>query len=217
MHLRDLELKIPEKLIATKQAKPRDASKLVIVDDTFKVITFNEIVNLLNPHDALIFNNTKLINAHIDGKINNRKVSVNLNKIIDRKKVIWSVFLKSNKSPKINDKIIFNRNFSALVIHEELNKNLKVFYIKFNCKLEKFKKKLVNLGKIPLPPYITKKRNRTLQDQKNYQTVFAKKEGAVAAPTASLHFTKKLINKLKKKTLNLLILLSTSMVVRSSQ
>ena len=77
MHLRDLELKIPEKLIATKQAKPRDASKLVIVDDTFKVITFNEIVNLLNPHDALIFNNTKVINAHIDGKINNRKVSVN--------------------------------------------------------------------------------------------------------------------------------------------
>ena len=202
MLLSDLDLKIPDDLIATRPAKPRDESKLVIVENDFKTIKFNQIINLIRPNDAIVFNDTKVIHSFLNGFIKTRKVSINLNKLFDQKKEVWSVFIKSNKKPKINDKIIFDNELFASIVDEIFDKNYQFFLIKFNLKLNDLKKKLNNFGKIPLPPYINKKRSIDENDFQDYQTVFAEKDGAVASPTASLHFTKKLIKNLKIKKVN---------------
>ena len=202
MLLSDLDFKIPDDLIATRPAKPRDESKLVIVENNFKTIKFKQIINIIRPNDAIVFNDTKVIHSFLNGFIKTRKVSINLNKLFDQKKEIWSVFIKSNKKPKINDKIIFDNELFALIVDEIFDKNYQFFLIKFNLKSNDLKKKLNNFGKIPLPPYINKKRSIDENDFQDYQTVFAEKDGAVASPTASLHFTKKLIKNLKIKKVN---------------
>ena len=202
MFLSDLDFKIPDDLIATRPAKPRDESKLVIVENNFKTIKFKKIINIIRPNDAIVFNDTKVIHSFLNGFIKTRKVSINLNKLFDQKKEIWSVFIKSNKKPKINDKIIFDNELFALIVDEIFDKNYQFFLIKFNLKSNDLKKKLNNFGKIPLPPYINKKRVIDENDFQDYQTVFAENDGAVASPTASLHFTKKLIKDLKIKKVN---------------
>ena len=83
--LSDLDFKIPEKLIALKPTKPRDNSNLVIVKENQEIIKFKELIKHLNPGDAIIFNDTKVIPGLLNGKINNRKVTVNLNKVTDKK------------------------------------------------------------------------------------------------------------------------------------
>ena len=202
MLLSDLEFEIPDDLIATRPAKPRDESKLVIVGNNFKTVKFKQITNIIEPNDAIVFNDTKVIHSFLNGIIKTRKVSVNLNRIIDEKKKIWSVFIKSNKKPKVNDKIIFNQEFCASIIDETFDKNYKSFLIKFNCKPNDLKRKLNNFGEIPIPPYISKKRKIDKYDFHDYQTIFAEKDGAVASPTASLHFTDKLIKNLKEKNVH---------------
>ena len=202
MLLSDLEFKIPEDLVATRPAKPRDESKLVVVENDFKIVKFKKLINIIQPNDAIVFNDTKVIKSFLNGIIKKRKVSVNLNKMIDQKKEIWNVFIKSNKKPKINDKIIFDHELSALIIDETFDEDYKSFLVKFNLKSNDLKKKLNDFGKIPLPPYIVKKRSIDKNDFQDYQTIFAKKYGAVASPTASLHFTDKLIKNLKLKKVN---------------
>ncbi len=199
MKLEQLDYHIPENLIATKPIKPRDESSLVTVNEGFEIIKFKEIINQLNEKDTLVFNNTKVINAHLEGKIKKRNVSVNLNKLIDKKKTIWSAFLKSNKKPIINEEISFPFDLQAKIVHIFKNNNTNFFHLKFNCNLENLKSILCTYGKTPLPPYIKKIRRINKNDIKDYQTIFAKKEGAVAAPTASLHFSDKLFAELKKK------------------
>ncbi len=204
MLLKDLDYKIPEKLIALNPKTPRDESKLVIVDEKFKIITFKDIIDFFNPNDALVFNDTKVIKANLIGFISKRKVSINLNKILDREKVIWSVFIKSNKVPNIDDEIYLTNDFKAKIINKYFKNSLNNYEIKFNCDLKNCLLKIEKIGKVPLPPYITKKRNLNNSDCSKYQTVFATKDGAVAAPTASLHFSKKLLEKLKKKKIKLI-------------
>ena len=150
MKLGQLDYHIPKNLIATKPIKPRDESSLVIVNKEFKIIKFKEIVNQLKDGDTLVFNNTKVINANLEGKIKERKISVNLNKLIDKKETIWSAFLKSNKTPIIDEEIKFPFDLRAKIIDSFQNNGVNFFHIKFNCKFEKFKKILNLFGKIPL-------------------------------------------------------------------
>ena len=199
MKLEQLDFYIPKKLIAIEPTKPRDESSLVIVNKKFEVIKFKEILNQLKKGDTLVFNNTKVINANLEGQIKKRKISVNLNKLINKKKTIWSAFLKSNKKPLINEEIIFPFDLKAKIIDVIKNNNTDFFHIEFSCDYEKFRKILNSFGKIPLPPYIKKIREIKKKDFTDYQTIFAKTEGAVAAPTASLHFSNKLFAELKKK------------------
>ncbi len=199
MLLSDLDLKIPDELIAINPVEPRDESSLVVVKEEFRLQKFKNLIDYLNPGDAIVFNNTKVIKGFLSGKINKRNVKINLNKIIDKENVVWSSFIKSRKSVKVNETIDFGNKLKGLIINEFVNNSSKFYHIKFSCSLTEFKKKIKNLGKVPLPPYIIKKREINEKDNTNYQTLFAKKEGAVASPTASLHFTKSLIEKLKKK------------------
>ena len=102
MHLKDLDYEIPKELIALHPVKPRDNSKLVVVGKINRIIKFNEIINELNSSDAIIINNTKVIHAELEGTIENQKVSINLNKIEDKKKKHMGCFFKNKK--KANDR-----------------------------------------------------------------------------------------------------------------
>ena len=199
MNLKDLDFKLPKELIALYPKKPRHDSNLVIVNSRNKVVKFREIIHELNSGDAIILNDTRVIYADFDGFIENQVISINLNKVEDKKKNIWSVFLKTKKKLKEGDNIkIFNTcNAQVTSIKRE------IIYLRFNLTYEKFKKEIKKYGRAPLPPYI-KKRGHKKSDLKNYQTVFAKNEGAVAAPTASLHFTKELIDQLKNKKIKII-------------
>ncbi|MFL2679053.1 MAG: tRNA preQ1(34) S-adenosylmethionine ribosyltransferase-isomerase QueA [Alphaproteobacteria bacterium] len=206
MLINELEIDIPDNLIAIHPQIPRDESKLVIVDKKLKIIKFKDIIDYLRTNDAIIFNNTKVINAELSGNIDKRKVLVNLNKLLNKKKVLWSVFLKANRIPSIGEIINFNSGIKAKVVERKKNNNTTTFFLEFNCDYKLFNQYIKKYGKSPLPPYIKKKRNQNSKDQINYQTVFAKKEGAVAAPTASLHFSKNLIKKIKEKKIKIIFI-----------
>ena len=104
MLLSDLEFQIPDDLIATRPAKPRDESKLVIVENNFKIIKFKQITNIIQPNDAIVFNDTKVIHSFLNGTIKTRKVSINLNKIIDEKKGSGVFLLNQIKNQKLMTK-----------------------------------------------------------------------------------------------------------------
>ena len=115
MKIEDLDYKIPRELIALYPKKPRDESDLIITGKNLKKLKFKELVNELKPNDALIFNNTKVIKAYLEGTVNEKKISINLNKLENKKKNIWSSFIKSKEKIKKNDKIIFFKAFHAIV------------------------------------------------------------------------------------------------------
>ena len=104
MFLSDLDFKIPDYLIATRPAKPRDESKLVIVENNFKTIQFKQIINIIRPNDAIVFNDTKVIHSLLNGFIKNRKVSINLNKLFDQKKKSGVFLLNQIKNQKLMTK-----------------------------------------------------------------------------------------------------------------
>jgi len=176
MHLDKFNYKIPNDLIAIYPRKPRDSSKIVIVEKNFKIKNFYEIVDFLNPYDALVFNDTKVIRARLDGYICQGKISVNLNRHIKNKNVLWTAFIKSNKKPKKNDVIKFSSNFFAIIIDIIQNNHTKEYLLSFECNQKTFIKNLDLFGKVPLPPYINKKRVNKFSDLEDYQSVLAKKK-----------------------------------------
>ena len=201
MNLEELEFDFPSNLIALEPKFPRDESKLVVLENQPEIIKFKNILNLLKANDVLVINNTKVLNSDLLGLVNHKKVFLNLNKINNKKNNEWLVFIKSKKKIKCGEIISFDSGLKCKVIKincEHYNKN---YTVRFSLSHKKFIEYLNLNGNIPLPPYIKKKRERKLSDNKNYQTIFAEKFGAVAAPTASLHFTENLLKKLKKKKL----------------
>lgn len=203
MKLEELDFEINSDLIALRPKKPRDESKLLVSEKPLKIIRFKNIFEILKPRDILVINDTKVIKSDIRGYIDESKVSVNLNKIIDEKKNLWSVFIKSNKKVKINQYINFADKVYSEIIQIRKDKNYLSYIIKFNLKYSDLIEFVGSHGNVPLPAYIKKKRGVNQSDYKNYQTIFADRIGAVAAPTASLHFTERLINKIKKKGINI--------------
>ena len=205
MELNDLDYTLPRELIALQPIKPRDASKLVINEKIPRIIKFKNIVNELNPGDAVVFNDTKVISSDFDGHLKEKKLSINLNKLEDKVNNTWSAFIKSKSSIISGDKIlVFNCNH-AQVLKIIQNEGRKEFLIKFDLSFIELKKKMQEVGRAPLPPYI-KKRGYKRSDKNDYQAVFAKNEGAVAAPTASLHFTKNLMSNLEKKKIKIIFI-----------
>ena len=205
MFLDKINFKLPTDLVALHPASPRDQSKIIIVDKDFEIKKFTEIISVLKPSDALIFNDTKVLKAELEGIVEKAKVLVNLNKLLQKKnQVIWNAFIKSNKKLKHNDKITFSKDFFAKIKSIKEENNHKTYLLSFDYSFRTLKKKIETHGKVPLPSYIKKKRKALRIDNFNYQTILAEKEGAVAAPTASLHFSKKLLKDLKKKNIKII-------------
>lgn len=196
MELEDFNYFLPPNLIAQTPAKPRDHSRLFVYDRHTNQINHDYFYNLplyLEPGDVLVFNNTKVFPARLIGqKETGGKIEIFLLKNLNNNN--WQV-LVGNKRKQKGTKIYFNKKFFGTLIK---NNQDGTWEIKFNLKGKTFWQQVNKLGQTPLPPYI--KKNAKLKD---YQTIFAQKNGSVAAPTAGLHFTKKLINQLEKQKIQI--------------
>lgn len=191
------DYELDEKLIAQKPLQKRDESKLLVLNKkTGEIIhdRFFNLINYINSGDCLVINNTKVLPARLFGekKMTGAKIEILLDNFLDEN--IAEVMMKNSRRIKEGDIILFPGKLSA----EVLNKKGKMVDLKFNFKKQKIIEIFKKYGFMPLPPYIKENKFDEIH-KKTYQTVFSKKEGAKAAPTAGFHFTQGLLNKLKKK------------------
>jgi S-adenosylmethionine:tRNA ribosyltransferase-isomerase len=185
---------VPKELIAQKPAQPRDSAKLLIYNRKTKEIKFDTFYNLekyLPEKSLLIFNNTKVLPAYLtlkketQGKVNVLYIRTTWDNLIE---------VMADRKIKINSKLILSKKISFTAKKQ----NGKYYYLKPSFDIKNLFKVLEKYGRAPLPPYIKNSPLSEKQKKEQYQTVFAKIKGSVAAPTASLHFTKRLLKKLKK-------------------
>ena len=194
MKTSDFDYYLPEELIAQTPVYPRDSSRLLVFDrkkDTFEHKHFYDIVDYLKEGDVLVRNNTRVLPARMFAYTpNGAKVEVLLLKRFDLTE--WEVLVKPGKKARVGAKLTLSNELSLEVLEniEETGSRRVKFY--FDGVFEDI---ISRLGEMPLPPYITEK----LKDQERYQTVYAKVDGSAAAPTAGLHFTDELIEKIKAK------------------
>ena len=194
MLIEEFNFDLPHHLIAQDPLQKRDSSRLLVLNKNTKSFSdkkFTDFVDLLNSNDLLIFNDTRVIKARLFGeKITGGKVEIMIERIIDDHHAL--AHLKTSK--KILDGTIFeiNKDVSVKVIKKENN----LFYIELNSNLSSYDI-LEKYGHIPLPPYI--ERSANLSDENRYQTIYAKESGAVASPTAGLHFTDEIFKALDDK------------------
>lgn len=198
--LEDFAYELPEKLIAHYPTKQRTDSRLFCLNKTTGVIQhkkFKDILNFINPGDLLVLNNTQVIPARLFAKkTTGGKVEILIEKILDKKRVLAQ--LKSSKSLKLGAILILETGVSLEITARSENIFELVFLIEPNTSILEL---LNKIGHIPLPPYI--QRADELFDWERYQTVFASSPGAIAAPTAGLHFDEDLLTQLKAKGVNI--------------
>ena len=195
MNLHDFSYDLPQELIAQDPLEDRSSSRLMLLDKNTGAIehkVFKDIIDYLNPGDCLVLNNTKVIPARLMGVREGTGASIEVLLLKRRENDVWEVLVKPGKKARPGDRIIFGEGkltAEVLDVVEDGNRLIKFYYEGV------FEAVLDELGQMPLPPYITHK----LQDKNRYQTVYAKYEGSAAAPTAGLHFTKELLDKLSQK------------------
>ena len=184
---------LPENLIAQTPIEPRDSSRLLVYDRKQNKIEhkiFRDIVDYLNTGDVLVINYTRVLPARLFGfKDTGAKIEVLLQKRINLKD--WEVIARPFKRLKEGTRITFSQNLSCTILKKE---DYGSCVVRFDFD-GVFEDRLSEVGQMPLPPYIHEK----LKDKERYQTVYSKVEGSSAAPTAGLHFTPQLLNKLKDK------------------
>lgn len=193
MNIKEFDFNLPEELIAQHAVEPRDHSKLLVLNKnkrTREHKKFFNIIDFLKKDDVLVINRTKVIPARLFGKKETGSVmECFLLKRYDL--YTWEVLLKPAKKLKLGQKIIFSDELSAELVEIKEDGN-RVLKFKFEGRFEEI---LDRLGEMPLPPYIAEK----LEDKNRYQTVYAKEGESVAAPTAGLHFTEELLEKIREK------------------
>ena len=201
MDLHDFYYDLPEELIAQDPLSDRSSSRLMVLDKETGEIEhkiFRDIVDYLKPGDCLVVNDTKVIPARLIGtKVDTgAAIEVLLLKRLEDRQDTWEVLVKPGKKAKIGTRIHFGGDKligEVIDIVEEGNRIIRFEYDGI------FEEILDELGQMPLPPYITHK----LEDKNRYQTVYAKHEGSAAAPTAGLHFTTELLEKIKAMGVNI--------------
>ncbi len=205
MDIKAFDYDLPSNLIALHPTKPRSASRLLVYRN--KQICdslFNKLSHFLNSNDLLVFNDTKVLPAKLSGKrIRKRnsvsyssKIEVSLNKKLAKN--CWSTFCRPTKRLVENDIIYISTNLTATVSKID-KKNVELI---FSLSDDDLMREFFRIGTTPLPSYISKARAITEDDLINYQSVFAKNVGAVAAPTASLHFDEKIFADLNAKNIS---------------
>lgn len=192
MNKSDFYYELPEELIAQTPIEPRDASRLLVYDRSTNTIEhkhFYDLPDYLHKGDILVINNTRVLPARIYGvkAVTGAKVEFLLHKRINL--TDWEVLVKPAKKASVGAKFVFSDKLSAEVIEYE-GEGLRKVRFTFDGVFEDV---LSEIGEMPIPPYIHEK----LKEQERYQTVYAKENGSSAAPTAGLHFTPELLNKLR--------------------
>ena len=196
MRVSDFDFELPPDRIALRPAVPREAARLLEVGQGLADYTIADLPRLLRAGDVLVFNNTKVIPAALRGHRIGRlgttpKIDVLLHMRLDAKR--WKAFAKPAKKLEAGDRLQFG---SLEAVVEEKGEAGEIT-LNFSLSAATFDEALGLVGKVPLPPYIESKRAQDEQDRRDYQTIFAKERGAVAAPTAGLHFTAELMEQLR--------------------
>jgi S-adenosylmethionine:tRNA ribosyltransferase-isomerase len=178
------DFNLPPERIALRPAEPRDSAKLLLLDGAR---TADHIVcdlpSLLRPGDCLVFNDTRVIPAHLEGMRGEARIGATLHKRQDLRR--WHTFIRNAKRLREGDEIAFGADVRAIAEARNADGS---FLLRFLGD-EPVELLLERAGRMPLPPYIASKREADARDREDYQTMFAREAGAVAAPTAALHFT----------------------------
>ncbi len=190
---------LPEEQIALRPVEPKDSSRMMVLDSQGEIHDekFLDLIDYLEPNDIIVFNDTKVIPAQLYGTCRGFDVECNLHKRLGP--VEWHAFAKKVKRFKNNDVIEFGPSLRAYVTEVSSDDGIGQITLRFDVAPGLLEARLHEVGQMPLPPYIASKRGIDEQDLTDYQTIFAKREGAVAAPTASLHFTQRVLDKLDEK------------------
>ncbi len=206
MKLSQFKYNLPKELLAMHPSAVRDECKLMVVDRaTGKIESkkFKDVLGYFNDGDVMVLNDTKVFPARMYGnkEKTGAKIEVFLLRELDRESLLWDVLVDPARKIRIGNKLYFGENddFVAEVIDNTTSRGRTLRFL-HDGSYEEFRRILRNLGETPLPKYITRKVEPA--DEERYQTVFAKNEGAVAAPTAGLHFSKELLKRLELKGVN---------------
>lgn len=202
MLLSDFDFELPEELIAIRPASPRSSARLLMArGDKIDDRLVSDLPKFLKPGDRLVLNDTKVLPVRMSGVRNrsfdgNKIASANIEVTLltKKKQRTWDALIKPLRRMKLGEKIIFDKSFHAKLIDKTDGQAV----LQFNIEGTEFMKRLENLGIMPLPPYIASKRPADERDNVDYQSVFARNSGSVAAPTASLHFDHDLLAEIDK-------------------
>ena len=202
MNTADFDFHLPEELIAQTPLEKRDSSRLLIVDretGQFSDQHFDNIIDQLEPGDALVMNNTRVLPARLYGTKPETGGHVELLLLKNTQGDFWEVLAKPAKRLRVGTRVSFGDGRLTATVTEELEHGGRIVHFDYQGI---FLEVLESLGEMPLPPYIHEK----LEDRERYQTVYAKENGSAAAPTAGLHFTEELLDKIAAKGVKLVYL-----------
>ncbi len=201
MKLTDFRYELDKIKIPSHPVEPRDAAKLMVLDRAEKTIThekFSDIHKYFSKGDCLVYNDTKVFPARLKGKKEKTEASIEvfLLRELQPENKLWDVLVEPARKIRIGNKLYFGDELVAEVVDNTTSRGRTIRFL-FEESNEKLYSILDELGEMPLPPYIKRKPEEA--DKERYQTVFAKERGAVAAPTAGMHFTTELLDKLREK------------------
>lgn len=202
MKLSEFDLTIPENLIANYPAEPRDASRLLVYhrqNGTIEHRTFTDLLEYFNEGDSMILNDTKVFPARLIGRKEktNAQIEVFLLRELNSKNKLWDVLVEPARKIRVGNKLFFGNNSLVAEVVDNTTSRGRTIRFLFDGNEEELTSVIHSLGQPPLPPYI--KREVEDADRDRYQTIFARSTGAVAAPTAGLHFTRELLKRLELK------------------
>jgi S-adenosylmethionine:tRNA ribosyltransferase-isomerase len=197
MKLSDFDFNLPEALIATRPARPRTSARLLLAEaDSISDRRVSDLVEILRPGDLLVLNNTRVIPARLTGTRQRGEAVARIEiTLMEPAAEGWRAMAKPLRKVEVGEEIRFSDDLSARVAE----KSASDLRLVFNVTGDNFDAALAQVGAMPLPPYIAARRAPDAQDATDYQTVFARHAGAVAAPTASLHFDEPLLRALVAK------------------
>ncbi len=206
MKLTDFKFETEDYNVPDEPVQPRDAAKLMVLnreDQSIKHETFADIHKYLDEGDVLIYNNTKVFPARLKGKKEktDADIEVFLLRELVPENMLWDVLVEPARKIRIGNKLYFGPNLMAEVIDNTTSRGRTIRFL-FEGSNEELYHILDNIGEMPLPPYI--EREAREEDKEQYQTIFAKERGSVAAPFAAMHFTEELVEKLEDKGVEML-------------
>ncbi|MEO1920621.1 MAG: tRNA preQ1(34) S-adenosylmethionine ribosyltransferase-isomerase QueA [Sphingomonadales bacterium CG12_big_fil_rev_8_21_14_0_65_65_10] len=195
MRVADFDFDLPPELIALRPARPRDSARMLVVegDSPFADRSVRDLPDLLREGDVLVFNDTRVIPAQLEGRRGEAKIGATLHKRLDLRR--WQAFIRNAKRVREGDQLVFGGGVTAIAEARHADGSLTLAFEGD----EPVEILLERAGTMPLPPYIAGKRETDEADREDYQTMFAAEDGAVAAPTAALHFTDELVTALDAK------------------
>ncbi len=194
MKLREFDFDLPRELIAQHPVRPRDAARLLVVGDRFEDRRVRDLPELLRPGDVMVFNDTRVIPTRLAGRRGEARIEVTLHR--QEAPDTWRAFARPARRLRRGDRIEFAADLDAEVAGKGDGGEV---VLRFSLAGERLHAALEAHGAMPLPPYIRRTDGPDPRDREDYQTIFARRPGAVAAPTAALHFTESLLADLDRR------------------